>query len=295
MKNAYLWDVKHLIRRLTLPHSCPCLQREAVSLVAAAWGRFPAVLFGCFHHCGDPSLAQHVVYPKFAFNQERRQVLLVLLYILSVWQQTHTILPVYTHWLLYFTLVEIFVILQRAHDKTRQLVCWSCQELLKNGILGDWKMVPWFLLQNAVADIGMKASVLVWLCCWPCQSVHDSTISVYPRSDHPTSQSSNHLKLILWTWKWFHNSENSKGMRETHLRCQVIKSNYVRWSHLNMKVCKPLIISDRHGIFLTSLSHVLYFVPWRITPHIFSMRLILPQFSSLHPLFFLTYTSVTHL
>lgn len=78
MKNAYLWDVKHLIRRLTLPHSCPCLQSEAVPTVEAVWGCFPAVLFGCFHHCGDPSLAQHVVYPKFAFNQERSQVLLVL-------------------------------------------------------------------------------------------------------------------------------------------------------------------------------------------------------------------------
>lgn len=73
MKNAYSWDLKHLIRRLTLPHGCLRLQREAVPSV---WDRFPAVLFGCFQHGGDPSLAQRVVYPKFAFNQERSQLLL---------------------------------------------------------------------------------------------------------------------------------------------------------------------------------------------------------------------------
>lgn len=78
MKNAYSWDLKHLIRRLTLPNSCLCLQRETVPLMMAVWDRFPAVLFGCFQHCGDPSLAQHVVYPKFAFTQKRSQLLLVL-------------------------------------------------------------------------------------------------------------------------------------------------------------------------------------------------------------------------
>lgn len=77
-KNEISWDLKRLIRRLTPPHSCMCLQREAVPSTTAAWGCFPAVLFGCFQHCGDPSLAQRVVYPKFAFNQEKSQLLLVL-------------------------------------------------------------------------------------------------------------------------------------------------------------------------------------------------------------------------
>lgn len=45
--------------------------------MTAVWDRFPAVLFGCFQHGGDPSLAQRVVYPKFTFNQERSQLLLV--------------------------------------------------------------------------------------------------------------------------------------------------------------------------------------------------------------------------
>lgn len=77
MKNAYSWDLKHLIRRLTLPRGCLRLRREAVPSVTAVWDRFPAVLFGCFQHGGDPSLAQRVVYPKFTFNQERSQLLLV--------------------------------------------------------------------------------------------------------------------------------------------------------------------------------------------------------------------------
>lgn len=84
MKNAYSWDLKHLIRRLTLPHGCLRLQREAVPSVAAVWDRFPAVLFGCFQHGGDPSLAQRVVYPKFAFNQGRSQLLLVWYSVLRV-------------------------------------------------------------------------------------------------------------------------------------------------------------------------------------------------------------------
>lgn len=77
MKTAYSWDLKHLIRRLTLPHGCLRLRREAAPSATAVWDRFPAVLFGCFQRGGDPSLAQRVVYPKFAFNQERSQLLLV--------------------------------------------------------------------------------------------------------------------------------------------------------------------------------------------------------------------------
>lgn len=39
---------------------------------------FPAVLFGCFQHCGDPPLARCFVFPKLTFNQETSQLLFVL-------------------------------------------------------------------------------------------------------------------------------------------------------------------------------------------------------------------------
>lgn len=80
MKNAYSWDWKQLIKRLTLPHSCLCLQKGMLATTAAASGRFvfPAVLFGCFQHRGDPPLAWCFVFPKLTFNQETSQLLFVL-------------------------------------------------------------------------------------------------------------------------------------------------------------------------------------------------------------------------
>lgn len=91
-------------------------------------GRFPAVLFGCFHHSSDPSLAQHVVYLKFAFNQEKARC--CSYYILSVKSKSAD--------LHYSRRVK------RACDKTTGLLVLSgtVVTLHKNGILGDWKMVP---------------------------------------------------------------------------------------------------------------------------------------------------------
>lgn len=167
-------------------------------------------------------------------------------------------------------------------------------------------MVLWFLPQNAVADISVEAGVLVSLCCQPCQSLHESNI--YPWSDHPTSQSSNHLRLVLWTWtlfcKLFRNFAILKipvGWRWFILkRLRLTTYDEVMWIWTRpwwTSVIAHHLWQSRwtNRIFLTSLWRVLYFVPCRITPHIFSMRLILPQFSSLHSLFFLTYNSVTHL
>lgn len=47
MKNAYSWDWKQLIKRLTLPHSLLCLQRGAFPTTVAASGPLCVFLLFC--------------------------------------------------------------------------------------------------------------------------------------------------------------------------------------------------------------------------------------------------------
>lgn len=139
MKNACLWDVTHLIRRLALPHSCPCLQKEAVPSVMAAWGCFPAGLLGVFI-----ILVTHR-WPSMLFIRSspsiKKEARCCLCNILSVWQQTHTMLPVC--WQLYFTLVQTFITL-------------NCDILGRSGVTVHPMMWSWVQTQSG------SSNVVIW-------------------------------------------------------------------------------------------------------------------------------------
>lgn len=362
MKNACLWDMTHLIRRLALPRSCPCLQKEAVPSVTAAWGCFPAGLLGVFI-----ILVTHR-WPSMLFIRSspsiKKEARCCLCNILSVWQQTHTMLPVC--WQLYFTLVQAFITLNRdilgRSGVTVHPMMWSWVQtqsgssnvmIWKAKITSEQQGTRWLWAERHTKVTFITADLcrghvtrqdnwspgLVNNCCdtlhkWNFGRLENGSLKPATKCcgwhRHESSRAGVTLLLTMSVSSWQHHthlpmvrsSDVSKlGSSQSHslnfndfvilwipkgcgrflLKCEAITSNYVQWSHKNMdqtvvKVCKPLITPDRHGEqteYLTSLSHVLYFLS---LPQFFvSMSLILPQFSSLHALFFFTYTSITHL
>ncbi len=45
-------------------------------------------------------------------------------------------------------------------------------------------------------------------CCWPCPSLYDYSVPIFwcyfQQDNAPCHQSSNHLRLVSWTWQWVH-------------------------------------------------------------------------------------------
>lgn len=176
-------------------------------------------------------------------------------------------------------------------DRTRQVVCLLSEtvaSLHKNRTLGDKKMVSWFLLQNAVADISIETSVLVSLCCWPAAVSSWQHISHLPmvRSSHTSRLKSSHtrspnIKMILQLGK------NPKGCGRFILDVKwlCLTTYYeVMWIWTRpVNASSSLTGTLNKQNILMSLLRVQYIVPCWV------------QFSSLHSLFFLTYISVTHL
>lgn len=81
MKNAYSWDWKQLIKRLTLPHSCLCLQRGSISDNSGSVGPLCVSLLFClgvFNIIVTRHWPRCFVFPKLTFNQETSQLLFVL-------------------------------------------------------------------------------------------------------------------------------------------------------------------------------------------------------------------------
>ncbi len=82
-------------------------------------------------------------------------------------------------------------------------------------------------------------------CCWPCPSLYDHSV---PSSDATSSmsQSSNHLRLVSWTWQWVHftqmastvtRSQSNRaslgcgGTRDPHHGCADDKSAATAWCY----------------------------------------------------------------
>ncbi len=80
-------------------------------------------------------------------------------------------------------------------------------------------------------------------CCWPCPSLYDYSVPIFwwllPAGYCTISQSSNHLRLVSWTWQWVHltqmastvtRSQSNRaplgcgGKRDSHHGCAANKS-----------------------------------------------------------------------
>ncbi len=90
-------------------------------------------------------------------------------------------------------------------------------------------------------------------CCWPCPSLYDYSVPIfwcYFQQNNAPSQSSNHLRLVSWTWQWVHftqmastvtRSQSNRaalgcgGTRDSHHGCADDKSAETVWCyHVNM-------------------------------------------------------------
>ncbi len=90
-------------------------------------------------------------------------------------------------------------------------------------------------------------------CCWPCPSLYDYSVPIfwcYFQQNNAPSQSSNHLRLVSWTWQWVHFTQTAStvtrsqsnraslgcgGTRDSHHGCADDKSAATVWYyHVNM-------------------------------------------------------------
>ncbi len=120
--------------------------------------------------------------------------------------------------------------------------CWWC-----NGV-GDIFLAHFGPLSTNWASF--KRHSLPEYYCWPCPSLYDYSVLIFwctsSRIMH-MSQSSNHLRLVSWTWQWVHftqmastvtRSQSNKallgwgGTRDSHHRCAADKSAATVWCYL---------------------------------------------------------------
>lgn len=97
MKNAYSWDSKHLIKRLTLPHSCLCLQKG--ECFRQQWQRQTTFPFSCCFVWVFSTWSWPAAGPRALFTQSKLSIkkqasccLCRALYIISwgaIWVQLH--------------------------------------------------------------------------------------------------------------------------------------------------------------------------------------------------------------
>ncbi len=88
---------------------------------------------------------------------------------------------------------------------------------------------------------------------WPCPSLYDYSVPIfwcYFQQDNAPSQSSNHLRLVSWTWQWVHFTQMAStvtrsqfsrahlgcgGTGDSHHGCAADKSTATAWCyHVNM-------------------------------------------------------------
>ncbi len=92
-----------------------------------------------------------------------------------------------------------------------------------------------------------KLHSLLEYCCWSCPSLYDYSVpssDVLPAGYCSMSQSSNHLRLVSWTWRWVHftqmtstvtRSQSNRaplgcgGTRDSHHGCADDKSAATVW------------------------------------------------------------------
>ncbi len=63
-----------------------------------------------------------------------------------------------------------------------------------------WGIFSWHTLGPTL----FKCHSLPEYCCWPCSSFYDYSVPIfwcYFQQDNALSQSSNHLRLVSWTWQ----------------------------------------------------------------------------------------------
>ncbi len=113
---------------------------------------------------------------------------------------------------------------------------------VKNGsILPCLNGSGWWGWCNGVGDIflahfgplntnwaSFKRHSLPEYCYWPCPSLYDYGVPIFwwllPAGQCTMSQSSNHLRLVSWTWKWVHFTQMASTVTRTqsnraHLGC----------------------------------------------------------------------------
>ncbi len=101
---------------------------------------------------------------------------------------------------------------------------------------------------------GLWRLVLVGHTCWPCPSLYDYSVTIFwwllSAGQCTMSQSSNHLRLVSWTWQWVHftqmastvtRSQSNRaplwcgGTGDSHHGCAADKSSGTAWwYHVNM-------------------------------------------------------------
>lgn len=89
MKNAYSWGSKQLIKRLTLPHSCLCLQRGAFPTTVAATDHF---VFSCcfvwvFSTLLWPTGGPMLCFPEVNFQSRDKPAVVCVVFCTSFLEQ----------------------------------------------------------------------------------------------------------------------------------------------------------------------------------------------------------------